>query len=123
MAKTEMLLIPIEEVAAKAGAVPSGIQTWTSMLGVEVRRDWAGRECVAEPDARKIVEAVAEAGKQSAELHAAQQRYLEDWDRRQQQAGEEAFQAFSSRPSSSSTLSSFRTDMPSTAGGTCSLSP
>jgi hypothetical protein len=92
MARTEML-IPIEEVAGRAGHGPAGIQGWASRLGIKLERDWAARECVPESGASQIVEEIRTAGREAAELHQAYE-HSQDWQRRQHEAGESAFQDF-----------------------------
>ncbi len=88
------MLIPIEEVAGRAGHGPAGIQGWASRLGIKLERDWAARECVPESGASQIVEEIRTAGREAAELHQAYELYSQDWQRRQHEAGESAFQDF-----------------------------
>ena len=57
-----------------------------------IETDWANREVVVDSDARRIREEIERAGFESAQLHEAYSRYVEDWQRRQREAGEEAFQ-------------------------------
>jgi hypothetical protein len=68
------------------------------LLGVELRRDWAGREAVA-PEGRESHPPgdSGSRGRAATELHRDYQRYLDDWQRQQHEAGERAFRTTSRR--------------------------
>src|SRR5918997_4180835 len=91
---TMQTLIPIEHIAGAVGHVPAAVKGWCSRLGIVIERDWANREVVTDSDARRIREEIERAGFESAQLHEAYSRYLDDWQRHQREAGEEAFQRF-----------------------------
>lgn len=92
-AKTE-LLITLDEVAGKLGLSPEGLWSWLNRLGIEPREQrigWAEWEVIGEADAERLMEAVAEADREAAELHTAYEAYLEDWTRQQTEAVRNAY--------------------------------
>ncbi len=80
---TMQTLIPIEQIASAVGHVPAAVEGWCSRLGIVIERDWANRAVVTDTDARRIRKAIERAGFESAQLHEAYSRYLDDWQRRQ----------------------------------------
>jgi hypothetical protein len=84
--------IPADWIAYELGLSPHSIVEWADRLGLEHRTDESLRECLTEPDGRRIIDEVRRVGREAAELHAAYESYVEDWERQRRQAGEEAFQ-------------------------------
>jgi hypothetical protein len=91
---TTSLLIPIGDLAGKLGVTGEFVMGWGHRLGIELQHDWADRLGVPEPDARKLIAVVEQSGRESAALHQAHQAHLDDWERRQREAGEQAFAAY-----------------------------
>lgn len=85
------VFIPIDWIACELGYLPATVLEWADRLGIKRRTDDSGRECVADPDGRRIIEEARLAGREAAELHEAFQRYLDRWDEEWREAGEEAY--------------------------------
>jgi hypothetical protein len=85
------VFIPVDWIARELGYLPATVLEWADRLGIKRRTDDSGRECVAEPDGRRIIEEARLAGRAAAELHEAFQRYLDRWDEEWREAGEDAY--------------------------------
>ena len=91
MTKTDVT-IPLEEVAAQIGATPAYVVAACERLGIRPEPDWAERLAISAEAASRVRQAMREAQLAAAELHKAYEAYTSDWKRRQQEAGEAAFQ-------------------------------
>ena len=83
---------PADWIANELSLTPLAVLEWADRLGLTYHRDDSGREWIAEPDGRRIIEEVRRAGRGAAELHEAYQRYLDEWDQQRRQAGEDIYQ-------------------------------
>ena len=91
---TTIILVPLTDLAARLNMPGQSVIQWAQQLKMKTTENWAGLPAISEADARKLIAAVEQSGRESAELHAAYEAYLQDWERRQRAAGEEAFQDF-----------------------------
>src|SRR5215213_9803417 len=86
------VVIPVDWIAFELSLQPQAVMEWADRLGLAHHTDESGRACIAEPDGRRIIEEVRRTGREAAELHEAYQRYLDEWDQKRRNAGEEAYQ-------------------------------
>jgi hypothetical protein len=94
MDTTMSLLVPLMDLASRLNVPGDFVIGWVQRLKIKTEHNWAGFPAISEPDARKLIAAAEQSGRESAELHSAHEAYLQDWARRQRDAGEEAFTAY-----------------------------
>ena len=87
-------MVTTEDVAAEVGNAITAVHGWMDRLGIKSHQDWAEREVVEEKDAKRILDAIRDARLESAELHEAHERYLNEWRTQQHAAGEKAFEEY-----------------------------